>query len=219
MADFLGFLVFVAAVGTFLYFKNEKFKDMVDTKVLKRDKKPVEASKPEVATPLPTKPVESTVEPVLKPQTPVSVPTPAPVTMSVSAPQAVYDSTPVANFLTEWNVEGLPARFKVNVAAHTIYQSHFVITKAHNGQARVVATPTVDDPAGQNSYYGMRVLGENGKIYDFGWNQLSPRMAIAEFTFGSKQVPWFPNLPVGEYVLEFISSNDSQIWLEYQYVK
>jgi len=68
MDTFIGFAVVVVAVGIFLYFKNKKVKEFVDSRI----RKPVEASKPEVSTPTPTQPEKPVVEAPVKPETPIS---------------------------------------------------------------------------------------------------------------------------------------------------
>lgn len=87
MDTFIGFAVVVVAVGIFLYFKNKKVKEFVDSRI----RKPVEAPKPEVSTPTPTQPEKPVIEVPVKPETPVS---PAPTKPQPTVTDLLFPITP-----------------------------------------------------------------------------------------------------------------------------
>lgn len=118
MENIVSFLVVAGIVAVFLYFKNEKFKEFVNSKLGIKRKTPQETSiKPSelvfspVNTPVATKPVESIVEPVRTPEAIVSE------LVSPSKP-ARKEPTPVSEPVNQvW--PPLPPVFSADNTGHT----------------------------------------------------------------------------------------------------
>lgn len=118
MENIVSFLVFAVVITAFAYFKVPKVKEFIDSKLGRNKEKapetiirPSELTFPPVNTPVATKPVESTVEPVRAPETPISAPV-SELKPARKEPTPVTEATP-----TFW--PSLPPVFSADNTGHT----------------------------------------------------------------------------------------------------
>jgi hypothetical protein len=203
------YLILLVVVGFIVY----KFKDQL-LALADRFKKP-QVTAPTSSPVEPPKPVDNRmIPPEAKPHladTPYSQPNQDSITDRLFRPTAeagaILDSrvgnetsgeAPLVPWPAEWAFTR--QRLRVRCEGGYIYQTHFVYNEAR--RIRVMVTPTVNDPAGQNAYYTMKLSGSTYSA-DLG---TAPKVALCDIQA----------LPFGEYVLEFASDKTTEVWLDLQ---